>query len=110
VFFNLVGRVVADHIKSFQMISEKYFEVRIVGVLMKSCIDIVVVCAGIGGILDLKVFDEDEVFDYFDSLYLSIAAEKFTDRLFARFIHSTHIQFPDQDTLVNMLLRCGLFS
>lgn len=72
-------RIVADHVKSFQMISKEYFEVGVVGVVMESCVYVVVVCACIRGIFHFEVFYEDEVFDDLDSLDLTVSTEKVTD-------------------------------
>ena len=76
MFFDFVGGIVADHVKSFEMICEKYFEVVVVGIVMEDGVDVVIVCAGIGGIFYFKIFNKDKVFDDFDCLDFPISAEE----------------------------------
>jgi hypothetical protein len=57
------------------MISEKYFEVVVMG-WMEGCIDIMIVSTSIRGILYLKIFHKDEVLDNLYIFNFSIFPKK----------------------------------
>ena len=114
MFFDLKLRTVAYNIEALEVVCEKYFEIGIVSIVMKSGIDIVIVRASIGGIFHLEIFNKHKIFDNLNIFYLSVLWEKATDHGFSRFVHPTHIQFPYQNTFVYAFgchsLLCEFFS
>ena len=75
MLFYLIHWVVTYNIESFQMISEEYFEVVVMG-WMKSSIDIMIVSTSIRGILYLEIFHKDEVLDNLYIFNFSIFPKK----------------------------------
>ena len=75
MLFYLIHWVVTYNIESFQMISEKYFEVVVMG-WMEGSIDIMIVSTSIRGILYLKIFHKDEVLDNLYIFNFSIFPKK----------------------------------
>ena len=88
---DFVLRVVADDVEAFEVVCEEDFEVCVVCVVVESGVDVVVVCAGVGGVLDFKVLDEDEVFDDLDVFDLAVLGEEGADHGFSRIVHPTHV-------------------
>ena len=75
MLFYLIHWVVTYNIESFQMISEEYFEVVVMG-WMEGSIDIMIVSTSIRGILYLKIFHKDEVLDNLYIFNFSIFPKK----------------------------------
>jgi len=71
----LIHGVVAYDIEPFQMVSEEYLEVVIMG-RVKSSVDVVVVRASIGGVLYLEIFNKHKVLDYLHIFNFSVFPEK----------------------------------
>ena len=103
-------RVVADHVESFEMICEEYFEIGVMGVVMESCIYVVVICTGIRGIFNFEIFYKDEIFDDLYAFNFPIPAEKISNSVLIGILHPTNIKFSDQNTLMNMFRRLRLLS
>lgn len=76
---------------------------------MKNSVDVVVVGTGVRSILYFEIFHKNEVFDDLDCFNLTIFAEKLTNVLFSGLIHTTHIEFSDQDALMDAFRRLSLF-
>lgn len=75
------------------MVCEEYFEVGVVVVVVEGHVDVVVVCAGVGGVLYFEVLHEDEVLYDLHCLDLSVFAEKVTDKGLVGVLHAAHVQF-----------------
>lgn len=75
MLFYLIHWVVTYNIESFQMISEEYFEVVVMG-WMEGSIDIMIVSTSIRGILYLEIFHKDEVLDNLHIFNFSIFPKK----------------------------------
>ena len=87
--------VVTNYIESFKMICKEYFEIGVMSVVMKSCIYVVVVCTGIGGIFNFKIFYEDKIFDDLYTFNFPISTEKISNSILTGILHSTNIKFSD---------------
>lgn len=85
MFLHFIERVVADNIETFKVIGKKYLKVCVMS-LVKRCVDVMVICAGIRGIFYLEVFHENEVFYNLNVFNLTIFAEEITNVGFARLI------------------------
>ena len=103
-------RIVADNVESFQVVCEEYFEVGVVGVVMESCVYVVVVCTGIRGVFNFEVFYEDKIFDDLYAFDLPIPAEEISDSVLIGILHATDIKFSDQNALMDMFRRLRLLS
>lgn len=75
MLFYLIHWVVTYNIESFQMISEEYFEVIVMG-WMEGRIDIMIVSTSIRGILYLEIFNKDEILDNLNIFNFSILPKK----------------------------------
>jgi len=75
MLFYLIHWVVTYNIESFQMISEEYFEVVVMG-WMEGSIDIMIVSTSIRSILYLEIFHKDEVLDNLYIFNFSIFPKK----------------------------------
>lgn len=75
MFLDFVKWVVADHVEPFEVVGEEDLEVVVVG-LVQSGIDVMVVRAGIAGVLHLEVLHKDKVFYHLHVLYLAVFSEE----------------------------------
>jgi hypothetical protein len=107
VLLDLVERVVADDVEALEVVSEEDLEVVVVG-LVERGVDVVVVRAGVGGVLHLEVLHEHEVLYHLHVLDLPVLPEEGADRLLARIVQSRHVELPHQDALVDLLWRLRL--
>jgi len=89
------------------MICEKYFEIGVVG-LVEGGVDVVVVCAGVGGVLYFEIFYKYKILYYLYLLNLSIFAKETSDGGFGSLVQPTNIQLSHQNTLVDLLWRLSL--
>lgn len=96
----LIHGVVAYDIEPFQMVSEEYLEVVIMG-RVKSSVDVVIVRASIGGVLYLEIFNKHKVLDYLHIFNFSVFPEKWFYRLLSSIKQPTHVQLSHQNALVD---------
>jgi hypothetical protein len=68
----------------------------------------VIICAGVGSIFYFEVLDKDEVFDDFNSFYLSIFAKEIMHEGFVGVLHSADVELTDQDAFVNFFRGLSL--
>lgn len=102
--------IVADHIEPFEMVGKEDLKICVVTVVVQSHVYVVVICAGVGGVLNLQVLHEDEVFYYLDGLDLTVFAEKTTDESFVCVLHAAYVELTHQNALVDLLGRLGLLG
>ena len=95
MILQLVIWMVADHVEPFEVVSKKYFEIRVVSVMVQSRVDVMVICAGIRCVLYFEIFYEDKVFYYLYAFDLTIPAEELIDACFACLVHATDIELSD---------------
>jgi hypothetical protein len=108
VLLDLLGWIVADHVEAFEVVSEENFEVWVVRVLVEGGVDVVVVRAGVRGVLHFEVFHENEIFDYFNSLHFPVPAEEVLYDCFGGFVHAADVQLADEDAFVDVFGGVGL--
>ena len=78
MFLDFIEWVIADHVEPFEVVCKENLEVVVVG-LVQGGIDVMVVRAGITGILHLEVLHKDKVFNHLDVLNLPVLAEEGSD-------------------------------
>lgn len=91
VLLDLVLRIVADNVESFKVVCKEDFEVGVVSVVVEGCVDVMVICACVGCVLDFEVFDEHEVFYDFYVLDLAVFGEESADHGLGCIVHAAHI-------------------
>lgn len=94
MFLDLIKRVVADHVEPFKMIRKEDLEVVVMG-LMQGGVDVMVIRASIGCVLDLEVLHKDEVFDDLNVFDLAVLSEEGTDRLLPGLVKAADVEFSD---------------
>lgn len=107
MLLDLIEGVVAHHVEPLQVVREEYLEVVVVG-LVQGGVDVVVVRTGVRGILNFEILHKYEVLDHFHVFNLSIFAEEGADGLLPSLIEPTHIEFTNQNALVDAFRRLSL--
>jgi len=91
------------------MISKKYLEIGIDQRLYWG-IDIMIISAGIGGILNSEILDKGEIFDDLNVLDWTISSHQLRYCLLVYIVQAAYEEFSNHYTFVNSLLRPGLLS
>ena len=81
------------------MVGKEHFEIGILRVV-QSNVNVVVVCAGIRGVLHLEKFDKGEAFTNFNILNLPVALHNRVNAALVHIWQPTNEQLPHEDGLV----------